>query len=282
MPVITPGRIESLAEYDRIAGYYDAIFSRVFPYEAEAAALGRLFRQYPEREIRTVLDASCGTGSHALLLSKAGYQCTGSDISPGMLEQARRKALSAGESIEFFERDIKRLAMERRFDAVISLYGLPLMLVTESYGDSGAFPDTLKRALLGIHHVLEDDGLLVFNVIEAGSPVPFPGFGPWCRSNIQPVTANGLEIVVMNKLCRRRDLLDFKDVYFVEENGRLVMEILEYSVWLPDLRQLETILGSGGFRMIALYSSLSALENFSQGSLDATVVAAKAGTRRHG
>ena len=261
-----------MADYDRIAGYYDAVFGEVFPYDAEAAALDRIFREYDGRPVRTVLDASCGTGSHLVRLARGGYDCCGSDISAGMVEVAAAKARLKGMEIDFLVQDIKRLDMERRFDAVISLYGLPLMLVDRS-GDS--LEGELKGALEGIGRVLEDGGLLVFNAIDAESPVPFQGFGPWCSSNLQARVVDGMEIVVMNKLRRAGQLLDFKDVYLVQDRGDFSMEVLIYTIWLPAMDRLRAILAAAGFGILALYSRLSTLEPYAPQSLDVTVVAAK-------
>jgi SAM-dependent methyltransferase len=261
-----------VADYDRIAPYYDAVFGEVFPYDAEADALDRIFRRYDGRPVRTVLDASCGTGSHLVRLARGGYECCGSDISAGMVEVAAGKARLKGMEIDFLVQDIKRLAMERRFDAVMSLYGLPLMLVDHG-GDS--LERELKAALEGIGRVLEDKGLLVFNAIDAASPVPFPGFGPWCASNLQTRVVDGMEIVVMNKLRRSGQLLDFKDVYLVQDRGGFSMEILIYTIWLPAMEGLRAILEAAGFRVLALYNCLSTMESYVPQSLDVTVVAAK-------
>jgi len=41
------------------------------------------------------LDLGCGTGRHASLLQKMGYQVTGIDLSGPMLEIAREKSLES-------------------------------------------------------------------------------------------------------------------------------------------------------------------------------------------
>jgi glycine/sarcosine N-methyltransferase len=54
-----------------------------------------------ERGARTVLDAAAGTGMHAIALVQQGYQVAGSDISHGMVEQARMNAQSTGVQVRF-------------------------------------------------------------------------------------------------------------------------------------------------------------------------------------
>jgi ubiquinone/menaquinone biosynthesis C-methylase UbiE len=263
-----------LAEYDKIARYYDAIFAGIFPYDREVQALHRLFRQHGDEPVRHLLDASCGTGSHLLRLAHLGYGCSGSDISPGMLTVARQKARQQGLQVNWFEQDIKHLCLERTFDAVISLYGLPLMLVAED-AEPAALQQGLTVALKGIQRHLNDGGIFVFNIINAESPLPYPGFGPWSAANLQAMDKDGLNIVLMNKIRRSHDLMFFKDIYLVQEKGALNMEILAYTIWLPGLDQLQAILEKSGFEVLAVYSQLSALTAYNPQSLDVTIVSKK-------
>jgi glycine/sarcosine N-methyltransferase len=48
-----------------------------------------------------VLDAACGTGMHAIALTKIGYLAAGADLSSGMIERARANAAKAGLKIPF-------------------------------------------------------------------------------------------------------------------------------------------------------------------------------------
>jgi SAM-dependent methyltransferase len=52
-----------------------------------------------------VADIGCGTGTLSVLLALAGYEVTGIDTSPRMLELARRKAASAGVDAAFEQAD---------------------------------------------------------------------------------------------------------------------------------------------------------------------------------
>lgn len=52
-----------------------------------------------------VVDLGCGTGSLAVLAAEAGHRVTGVDFSPAMIEQARRKAESAGVAGRFLVGD---------------------------------------------------------------------------------------------------------------------------------------------------------------------------------
>lgn len=50
---------------------------------------------------RSVLDAACGTGMHAIELARRGYRAAGADLSPGMILRAQENAALAGEAVRF-------------------------------------------------------------------------------------------------------------------------------------------------------------------------------------
>lgn len=68
-----------------------------------------------------ILDLGCGTGRHSIELAKRGYAPTGVDISPGMLEVARKNAAEAGVEIDFIEVDAAEFRTDLPFDHVICL-----------------------------------------------------------------------------------------------------------------------------------------------------------------
>lgn len=59
------------------------------------------------QNVKTVLDMTCGTGSQVFYLARRGYEVTGSDFSPTLLEQARRKAAAADLDFEKALRNIQ-------------------------------------------------------------------------------------------------------------------------------------------------------------------------------
>ena len=67
-----------------------------------------------------VADLGCGTGSLAVLLATMGYEVTASDISPGMVARARRKANAANVPVEIAVADagVPQLG-ERSVDVVL-------------------------------------------------------------------------------------------------------------------------------------------------------------------
>jgi SAM-dependent methyltransferase len=69
-----------------------------------------------------ILDLPCGHGRHAIELARRGYDVTGIDLAPSMLEVARERALGAGVSVRFLEGDMRVRVGEPAFDLVLNLF----------------------------------------------------------------------------------------------------------------------------------------------------------------
>jgi len=82
---------------------------------------------------KRVLDIGCGTGRHAIELSKRGYTVTGVDLSESMLEQATSKASEQNANPVFQKQDARKLSFSNEFDLVIMLCegAFPLMETDE-------------------------------------------------------------------------------------------------------------------------------------------------------
>jgi SAM-dependent methyltransferase len=68
-----------------------------------------------------VLDLACGSGRHSLELKRQGFEAVGADISPELLEVARRDAERDGLEVSFVEADLRELDFDAEFDIVLSL-----------------------------------------------------------------------------------------------------------------------------------------------------------------
>ena len=102
------------------AYYYNAFYQDK-NYQDEALQIDRLLKTYG-KNISKIINFGCGTGRHDLELLRMGYQCTGIDISPLMVETARRNAQKEGAAIDFSVADIRSYKLKQKYDAVISLF----------------------------------------------------------------------------------------------------------------------------------------------------------------
>jgi SAM-dependent methyltransferase len=101
---------------------------------------------------KRLLDVACGTGKSFLAMLPRGWQVTGCDISPSMLELAAAKV---GEDVRLELADMRELPVFGEFDLVWCLDDALNYLLGE---------DELGRALVGMRANLGPGGLLVFDV----------------------------------------------------------------------------------------------------------------------
>ena len=98
-----------------------------------------------------LLDAPCGHGRIAQRLAGRGLKVTGVDITPLFIELARERAVAAGAEVEYTEGDVRELAFEERFDAVVNWFT-----------SFGYFDDQGNRRVLeNFHRALRPGGVLL-------------------------------------------------------------------------------------------------------------------------
>ena len=91
------------ADYD--ASRFSSISGRVFNF-LEKRTVAKCFSRLPKGS--TIADAPCGTGRLAGVLLEAGYRVHGFDISEAMLDVARQRLDSYGESFTCEVADLKK------------------------------------------------------------------------------------------------------------------------------------------------------------------------------
>jgi ubiquinone/menaquinone biosynthesis C-methylase UbiE len=124
-----PLKASIVKAWDRGVEDYDELVAhgRLSRTEADAwkVVLARLLPPAPSK----ILEVGAGTGVMSLLLAELGYSVTASDISKGMLDEARRKATDRRLPIAFEIADAEALPFgEQSFDAVFGrhiLWTLP-------------------------------------------------------------------------------------------------------------------------------------------------------------
>lgn len=120
--------------------WYEKLFENYGEqYDKESFTQGTLGEcNFIEKELNydkslKIIDIGCGTGRHAIELTKRGYAVTGIDLSESQLKKARKKAERENLKIEFLKHDARSLPFENQFDVAIMLCegGFPLMETDE-------------------------------------------------------------------------------------------------------------------------------------------------------
>ncbi|HKT83243.1 MAG TPA: methyltransferase domain-containing protein [Solirubrobacterales bacterium] len=136
--------------YEAMASVYDD-FTAHHEYDLWTVDLLKVLDRHGLRGKR-LLDVACGTGKSFLEMLPRGWQVTGCDISPAMLEQARKKA---GDEVALTVADMTKLPGFGEFDLVWALDDAINYLLNS---------DELERALVGMRANLAPTGLLLFDV----------------------------------------------------------------------------------------------------------------------
>lgn len=110
--------------FGNYAHYYDLLY-RDKNYLGEVQFIEKLIQNYAPTT-KSILDLGCGTGTHATLLAKEGYQVHGVDLSADMLKIASDRLnhlpKEVASRLEFSQGDLRTIQIDNQFDAVISLF----------------------------------------------------------------------------------------------------------------------------------------------------------------
>lgn len=136
--------------YDAMASAYD-VFNKAYQYEswtgkllAEARSAGL--------EGNRLLDLGCGTGLSFVALLDRGFEVTACDISPGMLEIARRRA---GDRAELLVADMRTLPELGEFDLVWAVNDAANYVLSD---------EELRASLASMVRNLAPDGVVLFDL----------------------------------------------------------------------------------------------------------------------
>lgn len=183
--------------FDKMSSYFDQSLQRL-GYAAPALLSAALAEFIPYAEGRlAVLDAGCGTGLCGPLLRSSARRLVGVDLSAGMLDKARERAvydeLHEAELVAFMN------ARPAAFDAVIS-------------ADTLIYFGPLEAAFAAAHATLKPGGVFGFTVeaepAESGQPHSLQLHGRYAHSAAylrECLNAAGFELLQLEDGVLRRD-----------------------------------------------------------------------------
>ncbi len=130
--------------------YYNLLYEDK-DYIAETNYIDHLIKNYKPKSTN-ILELGSGTGKHAFLLSKKGYQVVGLERSADMVAIAN---LENNPGVHFEVADITHFNLNRSFDVATSLFHVISYLT-----DNKSLIQTFKN----VHHHLNKEGLFIFDV----------------------------------------------------------------------------------------------------------------------
>lgn len=139
--------------YTSFAAVYDMFMDNI-PYEEWAAYLISLLKEYGI-EYGLVLDLGCGTGSLTEILAREGYDMTGIDLSPDMLQIAMEKRAESGRDILYLLQDMREFELYGTVRAIVSICDSMNYLLE---------PGDLVQTLRLVNNYLDPEGLFIFDL----------------------------------------------------------------------------------------------------------------------
>jgi SAM-dependent methyltransferase len=176
-----------------------------------------------------VLDLACGTGRHAIELTRRGYKVVGFDLSLPMLARAADEAQERSQKLNFVQGDMREMTFEDTFDGIYC------------WNTSFGFFEEEKNAqvVARVHKALRKSGQFLLDVInrdflirQAPSLAWFEGEGCICMDEM------AIDWITSRMRVKRTMMMD---------DGRT--KEIEYSVRVYSLHELGKMLNDAGFRV---------------------------------
>jgi SAM-dependent methyltransferase len=139
-----------MSNFNKYSAYYDLLYKDK-NYEAESDYVSRALRN-SDASINHLLELGCGSGNHAKYLTNFGFEVTGIERSPQMIEEAKTKNI---QNFTAILGDITRFDLNKKFDAAISLFHV-ISYVTDN--------DALINCFKNVYNHLNPNGVFLFDV----------------------------------------------------------------------------------------------------------------------
>jgi ubiquinone/menaquinone biosynthesis C-methylase UbiE len=214
--------------YSKLARHYDKMH-HFFNYKKQVEFILKNYKKHNKSQSKRVLDVACGTGIHASMLSKRGFEVTGVDISREMLEQARKK----GGKVRYILMDMRKLSLNERFDLITCMYNSILYNVNKNQ---------LRKTLVNFYNHLEKGGMLIFDAFDKTAGINEKKFLYELKGDTHIIS------VYITRFNRKEDILEF-DNYFII-NGKLFHDYHHAGSFTRE--QIAGILESVGFEVILI------------------------------
>ena len=223
--------------YNRLAPYYEFLYEGTYE-DIQTEEVDWLDDFFQAQGITQVLDCSCGDGFHAVPLAQRGHQLTGSDLSRGMIRQAKLRSKQAGVHFPLHVLDfcqLNKTFAPASFEVVLAL-GHSLMHVLDA--------DQTRRALQQMKRVLKPEGFLILD---------FPDFEALEDNRLSKgmvTEEKGYHVLYLSHWDRQGDVvyLHFYRILSRGRNARTRKFTIPLRYW--NSSDFEALITSAGFRIV--------------------------------
>jgi SAM-dependent methyltransferase len=141
--------------YDKSAEYYDFIYlnKEDLEYDKIVEDFLQISKDILGRDLKTLLDLGCGTGTLAIKFTENNVEVTGLDISKEQLKIAKKKIETQKMEIRLHEGDMSEFTIEEKFDAAGAFFSGFCYLLTD---------EQVKKFLINMDKLISSGGILYF------------------------------------------------------------------------------------------------------------------------
>ena len=136
--------------FRKYAKYYDLLYKDK-DYYNETLYISKIIKKSTKG--KKILEIGCGTGSHAIELSKKGFQVCGIDNSKQMISAAKKKT----KKLKFKVSDARKFKFEEKFDIILLNFHVINFITNEN---------ELKKFFINCYRALSKNGILLFDFIN--------------------------------------------------------------------------------------------------------------------
>lgn len=223
-----------------IAPFYDSV-NRDIDYTSWAQFIKKIIKIHEKTPSELVLDLGCGTGRMTLELARLGYDMTGVDISPEMLDIAREAAENGGfaDKILLLCQDMREFELYGTVDVTVSCLDTVNHLTDRK---------SLDRCFSLVHNYLIPDGLFIFDINGKHK------FETVYSNNSYVMEEDTGFCVWQNYYNEKTHISDFYITLFdEEEDGRYARYDETERERMYTLRSMRSALKKSGFEFIGAY-----------------------------
>jgi len=224
--------------YAAFAARYDRLYSRPERVRFAAPFLEDVLRRHaPGIE---VLDVACGTFGLDLPLLASGYHIVGRDLSPAMVDQARRALRSSRRRADVGRADMRTLNLGRTFDAVLCL-GTAFNYLVE--------PAEIRTAMRVFRKHLRPGGILILDLTNFDAWIRNPMNA---RADVDEVFPDGARVIVfgLNDQDLRQRIHHARFITAVKQGQRLDLRFSEAPLRIWRQKDLGGLLRRSGFGIL--------------------------------
>ena len=200
--------------------------------ESEAARLiGLIVQSLSIKSDSKILDMACGSGRHAVIFAKKGFDVTAVDLSQRLLSEANENAHQNGVIVDFVLSDILEFETKKKFNLVLNLF------TSFGYFDND---EENFHVILKAYELLTDGGYFVIDYFNRN----------YLLKNLIPTSVfseNGLRIT------QKRSIQENRVVKNISIDGNGLVEEFYESVRLYSYDEMIASIKKAGFIILKEY-----------------------------